>query len=296
MSFRPDFGAPVAQENINLGFTGLSQSKYVYDITSDNRISGVSHDFQIELNIPPGNTFDSVTMIEASISKTWYAVEAGRNTFTLQGEAGNTAPVTIQPGNYAIVDATATGGPPSLLTALALALDAAALVIAGVTGNGPWVFTVAFLNATGNILVTFARGAGDTGGAGALIFPTSRLAKVLGFLEAGTYPFAGDALTSPSFANLQPNPACYIRMSGIDGDLLEVVPSGNSAFFSMLQYSNGEPVWTSRPLTTRAGNSVQRIRITDYEGVPINLNGGVVLMTVAYFESGRESFRGVQLS
>ena len=86
-------------------------------IDSQNRTSGTSGNFSINLMMPPNNTYNRIILMQASIPKSFYLVSSPNNTFTLyepgissSGSASGTfgsvstsgayKSITLAPGNY----------------------------------------------------------------------------------------------------------------------------------------------------------------------------------------------------
>lgn len=273
--------------------TSLSKSKHVFDLNSAKRVSGTSHDFQVEIRVPASNTFDSCTLLECSIAKTWWAIDAGHSIFILSGDGGEQAAVSMHHGNY-----TLGNDGVNLLDELNVELNNASAVIATATGNAARVYVATVDPYTAQLLITYTTGMGDGLEDGFLEFVDDQLAIVLGFSGKGFYPWSvgNPVLKSNQTINLQPHTACYVHMDAVENSLLEAIPTGNSSFWSFIQYQNQSPVWTSRPLIRKVGNSIYRIQIVDYDGIAIDLHGGGVLVTLAFFESGTTTFSGVQLT
>lgn len=64
-------------------------------IDSSKRISGSTSDFTYQLNIPKNKQYDYVCVLQAIIPKSYYLIQAGLNTFTLQENGVNTTIVSI---------------------------------------------------------------------------------------------------------------------------------------------------------------------------------------------------------
>jgi len=73
----------------------------LFYIDSHKRINSIdSHgNFSFQLDMPIGNNYDKVVLMQALIPKSYYAITDGYNTFTLQ-EGITTATITMPEGNY----------------------------------------------------------------------------------------------------------------------------------------------------------------------------------------------------
>ena len=75
-----------------------TQSKRIYYIDSHDRVSGTHSDFTYFLDMK-NEDYDSVVLLQASIPKSYYIVQNGRNTFTLD-ENGTQVVISLPIGNY----------------------------------------------------------------------------------------------------------------------------------------------------------------------------------------------------
>lgn len=75
------------------------KNKMIFYINSNDRESGTHGNFTIRLNYPPGVDFDRAVILDASIKRSWYLIEEGKNTFTLI-ENNIEVPIAIPEGNY----------------------------------------------------------------------------------------------------------------------------------------------------------------------------------------------------
>src|SRR2546423_12123643 len=74
----------------------ISSSKFY--VNSRNRISGTDSDFSYYFDMPKDSKYNKVCLLQASIPKSYYMVQAGEH-FTLQ-EGKLTAQITVTPANY----------------------------------------------------------------------------------------------------------------------------------------------------------------------------------------------------
>src|SRR5574338_141074 len=106
--------------------SGIKHRRLFYINTAD-KISGTdASNFQIQIPIPPHETFTHVCVLEANIPKSYYLVQSGFNTFTLR-ENGVNSTITIPAGNYSL---------SSFATVLATQLNA--------TTSQGWTYTVSY--------------------------------------------------------------------------------------------------------------------------------------------------------
>jgi hypothetical protein len=76
----------------------IKNQRYFY-INSRNRSEGTDEYFYIDLPLPPNHDWTHAVVTAAIIPKSYYLVEAKRNTFDYKEDAKTTT-ITIPPGNY----------------------------------------------------------------------------------------------------------------------------------------------------------------------------------------------------
>jgi hypothetical protein len=112
---------------------------YVY-INSRNRESGTDENFTYNVQFPQGFDFTHVVCLNALIPKSYYLIQVGSNTFTLQ-ENNTTVLITIPVGSYLLsafqttIGVLLTNASPNGLT-YTLTYPA----LSG-TDTGKWTFT-----------------------------------------------------------------------------------------------------------------------------------------------------------
>ena len=75
------------------------ESIYYLYVDSINRVSGTVGNFNYNITLPQGIAFNKVVVLNCTIPKTYYLIQAGYNTFTLRELSVNTI-ITIPAGNY----------------------------------------------------------------------------------------------------------------------------------------------------------------------------------------------------
>ena len=76
----------------------MLQKQFFY-INSRNRLTGTDSSFSYKLDIDRYIDYKHVSLISISIPKTFYAIQAGYNTFTVRHGIDEYL-ITIEPGNY----------------------------------------------------------------------------------------------------------------------------------------------------------------------------------------------------
>jgi len=246
----------------------IISDKRIFYVNSRNRVSGTDSDFTYTFDYKDKD-YDHVVVLQASIPKSYYLVQEGRNTFFLN-EDGNQTIVTVPRGNYTR---------SSFMAQLTTSLNAASY------HNWVYIVTIPLLSTTGDTgLYTFSV-AGNSGIQPQFIIQIA-LFEQLGFNENTTYTFTGDQLISVNVIKLQLEDTIYIQSdiasNGVDNILQEV--------FAMDSPDFGNLIWVcpdieaySKQLGTNNSN-VYRFYLTDEDGNLINLNGQNMVMTVMMFK------------
>jgi len=226
--------------------------KDVLYIDSGARVSGTSSNFTVNLagkfNQP--NNYDTITLINCSIPKSWFLIHTSNSTFTLIENAVSST-VSIPLGNYSFV---------TLATALSTALNTAST--AGQT------FTVTGSTVTGKYTFTRTVGTAVT----SLSFAASKIGAVIGF-ETDVYPLVASVVTSVNVVNLQAYQSILIQcdvVGGQDTVLSQIVPTIPS--YAQVIYVENTPAYVSKPLGNNAASSIN-FWLTDGLGNNIDLNG-----------------------
>ena len=208
----------------------LSSDSVIDIIDSSQALSGTTSNFQYQINIPRGNEYDRVCVLQAIIPKSYYLVNAPYNTITLS-ENGVQTTVTITPGNYNV---------KSWTTLIAALLTAAS--------SQGWTYTITFPNAITQVdtgLFTYT-----VSGNGSLqpqiIFPsTSLVYEQFGFSASSTNVFVANNLTSVNVVKFQVEDVIFIH-SDISynndqtskNDVLQEIYASSTPNFSNIIYQN----------------------------------------------------------
>jgi len=245
-----------------------SGSKQVYYINSGNRISGSDSDFTYRIDFPRNTEYTHVVLLDISIPKSFYLVQDGYNTFTLD-EDGKTATITLTSGNYSLRSLQAT------LTTL---LNTG-------SPNG-WTYAVSYPNADtverGKMTFTVS---GNSGVQPSFIL-TTNLHHILGFSSNTTNTFVGDTLTSTNVINLQKETTLYLHSNlcmSYDNDILSSIYANDDADFSNITVQNMNAELTAKPLKHTKGD-VYYFKLINHDGEVVELNGQSMLFTIACFQ------------
>lgn len=249
--------------------------KRIYYINSNNRISGTHSNMLYKLDLHDLNP-DRVAVLACNIPKSYYLIQDGSNTFTLD-ENGNQATITITPSNYSRT---------TLLNVVKTALNASSplgytydisVPATSIGDTGFYTFTV-------------------TGNAGIqpdFIFGSNNLHETLGFEADTTYSFVGDTLTSVDVIKLQKEDTIYIRSNmctnGMDNILQEIYSTSNSDFSNIVYY-NPDVQMYSKKLTSNNDN-IFNFYLTNENGEPMDLNGQNWQMTLIVYKNDDRFYR-----
>jgi hypothetical protein len=234
----------------------IKHRRLVY-LNTANRASGVdASNFQIQVPISSHETFTHVCLVEASIPKSYYLIQAGFNTFTLM-ELGQPITITLVPGNY---------------TATCFRTCVANAMTAGSTHG--WTYTVTAPGATdpntGKFTYTVANNTGQPS-----IVCTTNVYEQLGFNANSTNTFVGNTLVSSNVVRFISEDALYIHSDIVTGegdDVLQEVYTAGVPDNGLINYKCLDWQIMSKPTVAKKGN-VFRFALTDENARVMNLNG-----------------------
>jgi hypothetical protein len=245
----------------------LISDKQIFYIDSNDRTSGTNGNFTYELNIL--GKFDYAVILQASIPKSYYLIQNGRNTFTID-ENGSQATVTIPIGNY---------GRSSFRAQLQTSLNSAS--------PNSYSYTVSIPNSsitadTGKYTFNVS----NNGGVQPQFIIGHYMYEQLGLNANTTYSFVADELVSVNVVKFQLEDTVYINSDLIankeDNVLQEV--------FALDSQDYGNILWVcpdleafSKPITN-PNNSIYTFWVTDEDGVSLDLNGQNVVFTLMLYK------------
>lgn len=255
--------------------TNIQQQIYI--VNSRGRITGTDSNFTYMIPIPAGAEFDSVAILQASIPKSYYLIDSGKDTFTCAetlAAATLTFDVVISSGNYSRRSFALTVG--RLLTAASLANGYGltyTLAMPSSTGadDGKYLYTI-----TGAVdSVAFTMPAGNTPSQ-QLGFDPDSTTQVQ--LVAGT-----GAVRSANVCKLVAEDTLFIRSdicrngSGVNNNFGSVLQEifTNTVDFSSIIYSAGVTggVYANRRILGHSQSNTFRFILTDEDGAEVDLNG-----------------------
>jgi hypothetical protein len=241
--------------------------KQIFYINSYNRQTGDTSEFTVSLDIDNDVEWDFVTVLDASIPKSYYCIQAGLNSFTLVEDAVDYT-ITIPAGNY-----TRT----SLCNVLIGLLNA----------TTAWVYTITYSNIgiTGDTgQLTFGVTGNDS--QPQFIFTASSPYEQLGFDSNTTYNFSGNSLVSPNVINLAQEATLFISsdicQNKTDNILCNIITPQDSSF-SFIVYTNTS-VYEYSKVYTGSKSNIYSFRLQDENGNKINLNGLNMVFTLMLYK------------
>jgi len=245
----------------------------IVSFNSKDRISGINSSFQstpVDLGL---NKYDSVSLMTASIPKSYYNVPSGYNTFTLT-EKGVDTTITIPVGSYNKINLA------SVLSTL--------LTAGSVTLGNNWTYIVSNPSPTVADTFKFTFTVSNNGAFQPTITMTSTSPfRQLGFEQSTSYPFVANVLVSVNAINLAYVLRMFIKSTICDtatnGVLAEILSVGSFAPQSVIFYQE-----FNIDLNTRAFNATNinswEFSIVDSYGQLIDFLGIPWAFTLVFYK------------
>jgi hypothetical protein len=245
----------------------LIESSRIFYVNGAYRETGTSANFTYSFNIPDNEKYDRCVVLQASIPLSYYLIQNGYNTFTLN-EGVQSVTITIPQGNYSI---------SSFMSVLASLLNTA-------SPNG-FIYAMSTPNqytsaSTGRYTFTVSNNSGIQP---AFIF-TSYMTEVFGFNLNSTNNFISNTLVT-NVLNFIPENGLYLHSDMVigDSDILQEIYSNNTVPFSIITYSCANIESYSKPLATTDTNSF-RFTLTNELDQIMELNNQNMLLTVMLYK------------
>ena len=249
----------------------LIETKKTFYINSHYRLTGKSSNFTYYIPILPTDDFDHVSLLQATIPKSFYTVRINLNTFTLQ-EGTQQVTITVPIGNYSRRSLQATV--QSLLNAASPN---------GITYQISWPDTSSA--STGKYTFTCS----NVGGIQPVFIFQTNMYKQLGFDSGSTNSFVNFSLTSTNVINLQPDPLLYLHSdvcsnsNANDNILQEIYVAAGSADFSNIHWENYDLEAYSKKLVTK-NKQIYSFQILDGDGIEVDLHGVDISLTLVFYK------------
>ena len=248
----------------------IIQNKRIFYVDSHQKLNATDTDTNFSYYFDThGEKYDYVAVLQATIPKSYYLVQDGRNTFVLN-ENGNYVTITVPIGNYS------RSSFRSVIQSL-------------LTTNSPlgFVYTVTIPNVSNQAddgKYTFAVSDPLPIWPVQLIF-TEYLYEQFGFNKNSTNDFVNLTLKSVNVVKFQLKDVLYIHSDISDNgtdDILQEILGVDSPTFGNLLFFNYSFEAYSKPITNM--KNIYNFYITDEDGVPINLNGQNVVFTLIMYK------------
>lgn len=240
------------------------QTKKIFYINTNMRESGTHSNFSYKIDLKDHDV-DSVSVLQANIPKSYYMVQANKNTFTLT-EGVTSYTITIPPGNYTRSNFRTTvqnlmNGNGSVFT------YTVEIPLKTTADTGKYYYVVSANDSQPSF--TFAS--------------DNNVYELMGFTP-GTHTFVGDTLDSENVIKLHREDTIYIHSDIAGGStntmLQEVYADGSD--FDHIVFINRNPEMYSKSINS-SHDGVYRFFITNEDGEILDLNGLNWTMTlVAY--------------
>ena len=264
----------VSYDNIRVRMTSYfdQRKKYVYYVNSANRLneSDTDTNFSYKFVHLQDDDFDRVVVLSASIPKSFYLVQAGQNTMTLQ-EGISSVVLSFTPGNY---------NRNSLLATMKTLLNTK-------SPNG-WTYNITYPN----INQTYDDGKyyfTVTGNSSQPSFLFGNyMAEQLGFNHNSVNAFVSSSLVSTNVCNLSTETTLFlhsnIMQSGTDDNVLQEIYSNGESSYSYINYQNVCPHEYAKELTSNMADTFN-FYLTDESGNIINTNGININFTIMVYKT-----------
>jgi len=221
------------------------------------------------LNIDKDSKYDYVTVLSASIPKSYYLISLNNRSFTLK-EGSSYVTITLPLGNYTRKSLANTVS--ELLTSL--------------SPNG-YTYTITYDNMSktkddGKYVFTVSN---NSGVQPSLIF-TNEVYEQLGFDINTTNTFVNDVLTSVDVINLSNETTLFIYSDicmNVENSILQEIYTSGDISYSYVNFNNMTPYEYSKKVFNNQSNTYSFI-ILDENGREINTNGINVNITLMLYK------------
>jgi hypothetical protein len=233
-------------------------SPIVLNFTSDARGSGSNSNFfsnPIDLGL---NDYNTVSLVAASIPRSFYNIPNGYNTFIVQ-EPGNRT-ITLSPGSY---------NKTNLQSNLQTKLNSGAVPFG-------WSYTVSYPDSTQPQTFKYTITVSGNGGIQPKFIFTNSMFHQLGFDPNSTNNFTTNSLTSINVIDLSFISQVYIKSNMIsnsnDGILQEILTYGSYPMGSFATFQQLDFEMNSRDLNKDSTNSWNFVLVDTFDR-EVDLNG-----------------------
>jgi hypothetical protein len=238
--------------------------KYSVYIDSSKKVeTSTSSDFKYTINLPRGNKYSKVAVLQLEFPKSYYLIDSTNNVLVLYNAGsefiGN---VTLDIGTYTV-------------TTLAAELQTK------IRGEYFAGMIVTFNSKTGKFLFD-----GDGFDFGIKITSDPSLSRILGLNYDELVLSSSDVLPSQNVVNLQRYNSLYLRSNLVDegrnGNVLQEMFMRNTSDFDLLSIQNNHSLnWKK---CVQMDDQVYDFYITDIDNKVVDLNGGEICVSLLFSE------------
>jgi hypothetical protein len=236
-------------------------------VNSRNRITGSDSNFSIILEISPSSDYTHCCLLSASIPKSFYAINEGRNSFTLI-EDDVSIIITVKPGNYSRQSF-------ALILQSLLRLNSINGLLYTISypninrecDDGKYKFSV-----SGNI------------GYQPIILLNDYLYEPMGFNKISSNQFVDGLLFSTNVSNQNPEATLILHSDLVTGhnSHLKSLMTTTTNSFDYIIFQNNTISETSKHMNMSKSN-VYNFQLTDEAGIELPLNGlNMVFVVLVY--------------
>jgi len=247
----------------------MEGTPHIFYIDSDNRISGNSSKFQININIP--KYCDHVALLQISIPKSFYSIDINLNTFILKEDSTETK-ITLNNGNYSANE---------FITELETQLNSYK------TDTG--TYSVSLSSQTSKITFTLSSPSTTSQ---ALIFD-SNISRYMGFNNPSTNNFVSNTLISDNVINLERSKSIYLKSDivkphtinntkNLSESILQEIFVNNSSDYSFIGYQNPYPLINAKPINQN--KTLFTFLLCDTDDNIIDLNGVELVFSIICYK------------
>ena len=259
----------------------ISGKHQIFYINSRNRISGTNSDFQYKIALNSNLDFNKVCVLQALIPKSYYLIQANKNTFTLT-EGLDDVIITVPVGNY---------NRRSFQTVITGLLNS--------SSPNNWTYSILFPNE--NI-------EGDTGKYTFVVVGNdsqpsftfaSYVYEQLGFEPNSVNTFVADQLNSKNVIKLQKEDSVFIHsniITSANGEknvLQEIFAASGESTYSNIVFKCSDIQAYSKDFNGK-NNGIFTFTITDENREILDLNGQNIVITIVVYKNQEDYFRMIK--
>lgn len=250
------------------------ENKQLFFINSRNRLTGTDSNFTIKLNINQNINYTHISLVNASIPKTFYSVPSG-SSFVVN-ENGNLININVPVGNYS-------------RNSFKLVLQ----TLLNTHCSYTYIMTYENITRTQDTGKYFWTVSGNSGIQPIFILSNSGLYEQLGFNRDSSNTFVGDSLQSVNCCNLNAENNLVLHSNIVDdgnNGMLSNILSSSSNSFDYIIYNNNRLHELSRKIVRSKGD-LYSFSLTNEDNIPIDLNGLNMTFQIMIFHHSENLYK-----